>query len=35
MQKEEYQKIADTEEYADFESRHNRQLNMLADGVSI
>lgn len=32
MKKEEYQKIADTEEYADFESRHNRQLNMLADG---
>lgn len=35
MKKEEYQKIADTEEYADFESRHNRHLNMLADGVSI
>ena len=27
--REEYQKIVDTEEYADFESRHNRQLNML------
>ena len=27
--------IADTEEYKEFEMKHNRHLNMLADSVSI
>lgn len=26
--------ITDTEDYKDFESRHNRHLNMLQDNVS-
>ena len=27
--------IADTEEYKEFEMKHNRHLNMLADSVSL
>ena len=27
--------IADTEEYKDFEMKHNRHLNMLGDSVSL